>query len=192
MEFINRWKNSFIVTLIIMLLLLGFIAFKNENTITKGSIHVQKPVVFPHNTPKINEHTLVFFGYVGCPSICTPRMQEISEIYNNFKSKSSSKNLSVLFINLDESRSSEEADLYAKSFHPEFLGVSYKKRELLSTLRMFNAYYSHSMKESEEIEHTQFLYLVDKDTQDNFYLLYIYINVPFDKELITNDIIKDL
>ena len=192
MEFISKWKISLIASLIFLLILIGFVSYKGKDVSLKAYVHVHKPVSFPKNIPELKVHTLVFFGDVGCKTVCDPRMQEVTSIYNNFIDKSGTDKLSVLFINLDESKSSKEADRYAKSFHPQFKGISFEKKEILSTMRMFNAYYSHSIMDSENIEHSQFLYFVHKDTMDNFYLFNIYINIPFNVELITNDLIKDM
>ncbi len=188
----ERLKISIALSVVIVLCVFALLAFNNENAINKGRLHVHKPVVFPEGTPDLEKHTLVFFGYVGCPTVCTPRLQEITEIYKDFVEKSQTDKLSVLFINLQSTMSTQEADVYAKSFHPDFKGVTYKKQSLLTTLRMFQAYYSHSLLDSDEIEHTQFLYFVHKGTSDNYYLNNIYINTPYDKDTVVNDLIKDL
>ncbi len=188
----ERLKISIALSVVIVLCVFALLAFNNENAINKGRLHVHKPVVFPEGTPDLEKHTLVFFGYVGCPTVCTPRLQEITEIYKDFVEKSQTDKLSVLFINLQSTMSTQEADVYAKSFHPEFKGVTYEKQSLLTTLRMFQAYYSHSLLDSDEIEHTQFLYFVHKGTSDNYYLNNIYINTPYDKDTVVNDLIKDL
>ncbi len=41
----------------------------------------------------------------------------------------------------------------------------YDKQELLMTLRMFQAYYSHSLLALQEIDHTQFYILLIKDLE---------------------------
>lgn len=188
----EKLKVGIGLSIVIILCVLSWFAFENEKSISEGRLHVHKPVVFPKSTPILKNHILVFFGYVGCPTICTPRMNEIATIYKDFVQKSSSNELSVLFINLQSTMSTEEADVYAKAFHPEFMGVTYENKELLMTLRMFQAYYSHSLIDSKEIEHTQFLYFVHKDTRNDFYLNNIYIHTPYKKEIVVNDLIKDL
>lgn len=188
----EKWKISAALSAAVLLCVFALLAFESEKSISNGRLHVHKPVVFPEETPDLEKHTLVFFGYVGCPTVCTPRLQEIANIYNDFVQKSQTDKLSVLFVNLQSSMSMQEADIYAKSFHPDFLGVTYDKQKLLTTLRMFQAYYSHSLLDAKEIEHTQFLYFVHKDTNDNYYLNNIYVNTPYDKDTVVNDLIKDL
>jgi len=184
-------KTGLVILAIVLLVGMSWIAFNSEKVISQGRIHVHKPVVFPKNTPELQKHTLVFFGFVGCTSVCTPRMKEIADIYTGFTQKSDKKNLSVLFINLKSSISTKEADTYAKAFHPAFSGVTFEPKDLLTTLRMFQAYYAYSLIDSTQIEHTQFLYFVHKDTQNNFYLNNIYTHAPFNVELVINDLIKD-
>jgi len=188
----EKWKESIALAIVVLLCVLAWFAFKSEMAISEGRLHVHKHVVFPKNTPKLKKHTLVFFGYVGCPTVCTPRMEEIAHIYKDFVKKSKTDKLSVLFVNLKATMSTQEADEYAKAFHPEFMGITYEKQKLLTTLRMFQAYYSHSLFDTEEIEHSQFLYFVHKDTSDDFYLHNIYTHIPYNKEMVVDDLIKDL
>lgn len=188
----EKWKIGLTLFIVIILITLSWIAFQNEKSISEGRLHVHKPIVFPKDTPNLKNHALVFFGYVGCPTVCTPRMEEIAEIYKDFVQESKTDELSVLFINLKGTMSTEEADTYAKSFHPEFMGVTYDRQELLTTLRMFQAYYSHNLFDSEEMEHSQFLYFVHKDTNKGFYLNNIYIDIPYNKKMVVNDLVKDL
>lgn len=187
----ENWNVGIVLSIVVLFCALAWLAFTSEKVINDGRLHVQKPVAFPDDTPRLKKHVLVFFGYVGCATACTPRMQEITSLYKELAQKGQSDHLSVLFINLQSTMSTQEADTYAKSFHPEFIGVTYDKQKLLTTLRMFQAYYSHSLLDSQEIEHTQFLYSVYQDTSSNFYLNNIYMHIPYDKEMIVNDLIKE-
>lgn len=186
------WQMSLALFFVTLFCVLAWLVLTSESSATEGRLHVHKPVIFPKDTPTLKTHNLVFFGYVGCPTVCTPRMQEIAEIYKDVIQKSQNHDLSVLFINLKETIPTKEADVFAKTFHPDFKGVTYDKQELLNTLRMFQAYYSHSLLDSDEMEHTQFLYFIHKDTSNHFYLNNIYIHIPFDKKLVVDDLIKEL
>ncbi len=178
--------------LAILFIGLGWFAYESEQSISEGRIHVHKHVEFPKDTPELKRHVLVFFGYVGCNEVCNLRMAEIAKIYNAFFDRKQGGELSVLFINLHPSVSTAQADAYAKAFHPSFHGISYEKQTLLNMLRMFNVYYSHSLTDRNEIEHTQFLYFVHKDTTQHFYLYNIYTHAPYDTKMVVDDLIKDI
>lgn len=123
-----------------------------------------------------NENILVFFGYVGCIDICTPRLEEVSIIYE--KLKKLNIDVRVLFINLTKQNDPELVDLFAKSFNKDFEGIYPEKLELNSLKKEFSIYSAQKLGSSYEVDHTAFLYLVKK-IDSKHYLKRIYVKVPF-------------
>lgn len=169
----------------------GSFPFLKDSYMEDGRVHVHKPVLMPKNIPLLKKKTLVFFGYVGCTDICTPRMHEIASLVQQYKHESKRNDLDVLFINLDTMSTTEQADIFTKSFHQDFIGVTLPKNQLTRTTSMFNAYFSVSLGDKTKIDHTQHLYLVRKDANQNFYLRNIYTKVPYDTKTILDDLIKE-
>ncbi len=135
---------------------------------------------------KYNEkNLLLFFGYVGCADICTPRLSELSSIYKNLKQ--SDIQTKVLFINIIELSDHELPDLFAKSFHEEFDGIYLEKQELEDLKREFDVYSTHALGNPEEINHTAFLYLL-KRVGSKYFLNKIYTNTPFNVAIKDGDI----
>lgn len=187
-------KNIFIALGLASLLLfvflggIGMLPFLEKNNMNMYSIRVHKAVALPSELPKLKTSLLIFFGYVGCETVCSVRLKEIATIVDQYKQNGLHNDLSVLFINLDTISNSKQADSFAKSFHPEFIGITLPKKELLIMTRMFDAYFSAGLIHKEEINHTQYLYLVKHDDDKSFYIENIYTQIPYDQKIILDDL----
>lgn len=169
----------------------GMFPSLEDDDIHDGRIHIHKPIQMPAHTPALKKQTLIFFGYVGCMDVCTPRLHEIAAIVNQYERQTYNHDLDVLFINIDTTTTTHQADTFAKAFHPNFIGVTLPKNELMKLTSMFNTYFSAGLRDKNEINHTQHLYLLRKDANQNHYLRNIYIKVPYDHKIILDDLIKE-
>lgn len=131
------------------------------------------------------KNLLLFFGYVGCIDICTPRLHELSSIYE--KLKKAKIETQVLFINLTKLEDPELADLFAKSFNKNFKGIYLEKPKLDTLKKEFNVYSAPALGNSAELDHTTYLYLLKK-VDSKYYLNKIYIKTPFHISLDGNDL----
>lgn len=183
-------SNKIIASLVTLLLALSLISFKFEKTLSQDSVKTHIHISFPVKTPSLRSKVLVFFGYVGCPKICTTRMKEIADIYHDFAGNNNSENLSVLFVNLENRHSTGVADKYAQFYSQKFNGVTYGKSDLNSMLKQFRASYSRGMSNKNEIYHSKFLYLVQKNNNGEYFVKQIYIHSPFNKEKVINDLVE--
>ncbi len=161
------------------------------SSISGGRVHLHKPISLPMDTDLLKENTLLFLGYAACPDICTPRMYEIQKIYDEYTKVNNKNDLSVLFISLKSSESQELVDTFAKTFNPEFIGISPQKKSLSRLSRTLNAYYSKSLTDDETIDHTEFLYLIKKEKDGTVYLKNMYIQTPYNKNMVVSDLVKD-
>ena len=132
-----------------------------------------------------SKNILVFFGYVGCIDICTPRLNEMSTIYENLKKLNI--DVKVLFINLTKQNDPDLVNLFAKSFNEDFEGIYLDKSELNSLKKEFRVYSVPKLGSSYEVDHTAFLYLLKK-VDSKYYLNKIYVKVPFNVPVNGNDI----
>lgn len=128
---------------------------------------------------------LVFFGYVGCIHICTPRLLELAEIYKVLQQKQ--LDVGVLFINLSPINNTNAPELFAKSFHPQFKGVYFTQKQLVPITEEFKVYSAPALTADNQLEHSAFLYRLQK-IENNYYLTRIYTQVPFSENVIVNDI----
>lgn len=170
------------VAIITAVVLLPFVSsYFSQKEYIKINREIKSTLFDSYNEKNI----LVFFGYVGCVDICTPRLEELSLIYE--KLKKAKIEAHVLFINLSKLEDPELADLFVKSFHKEFEGIYLNKSELNSLKREFNVYSAPSLGRSADLDHTAFLYLLKKN-DFKYYLNKIYTKTPFHVSIIDNDI----
>ena len=135
-----------------------------------------------------SEFVFVFFGYVGCADICTPRLEELSNIQIELKNR---VEIETVFVNLTKLQDHELPQLFASTFNKEFNGVYLNSEELREVKSEFGIYGASSLMSDEEFDHTSFLFLLQK-IDDRFYLKRIYTHVPFSKEIIIEDVIGNL
>ena len=128
------------------------------------------------------EYVLLFFGYAGCDNICPPALNEISQIYN----KLDKKQFSFYFINLQPNIFKNEVDPFAKAFNKDFKGIYLDNKKLIDITTKFQVKYSPMNKV--DIDHTGFLYLLEKSANNMYKQKFIYTARPFDIEYISNDL----
>ena len=126
---------------------------------------------------------LLYFGYAGCETICTPSLHEISEIYTQIQSK----NISVYFINLLDTTPQELPQQFAKHFHQDFHGIYLNTQELQKLQNTINIAFTKSLTNEFELNHAGHLYLLEKN-KTTYTQKYIYNTRPFNKKLLIEDI----
>lgn len=118
-------------------------------------------------------------------------MFEIQKIYEEYSKLAKKDDLNVLFISLKHDESREIVESFAKTFNEKFIGFTSSKKELSKLSRTLNAYFSRSLTNSEEIDHTEHLYLINKEKDGTLYINNIYMKTPYDKYMIVDDLLKD-
>lgn len=128
----------------------------------------------------------VFFGYVGCSVICSPRLSSLANWYKGLEQKVKDK-FNVRFINLSKLKDSELPNMFAKTFNNDFIGLYLEGSKLREYTKPFLVYFSKSLSNDYEIDHTTHLYLVKKN-EDNKSIKYIYNKYPYDFNVIEKDL----
>ncbi len=129
------------------------------------------------------EQLLVFFGYVGCVDVCTPRLEELNEIYTQVDSNKTA----VVFINLSKVYDEDLPLLFVHHFNKNFYAPHLDKNILDEIKSEFNIYFAQSFRSSEDYDHTSFVYLLKRE-KDGFKLKSIYIATPLQKKAIVADL----
>lgn len=177
-------KNLFLPVLLVLVLV--FISFSGNFISSAGALSVDKKIESKVFKSFKSKYIFTFFGYVGCTTICTPRLQELSEIYE--KTKQENIDISALFINLIETEDKEAANIFASYFNKEFKGISLNKKVLNQIQDEFNVYNIPSLSEDNEYNHTSFLFLLKRSKNNDYKLIRIYTQAPFDKKKIIEDL----
>ncbi|MDA7816599.1 SCO family protein [Sulfurimonas sp.] len=179
-------KLKYILLPILLLLVIFLISFSGNFTDSIGVIKVDKKIESKVFYDYDNDIIFVFFGYVGCTNICTPRLNEIVPIYKELKKNSI--DVKTIFINMKKFDDRSLPLQFAKAFHNEFTGLYMEDNELYSLQSEFNVVNVPSMVEDGEYNHTSFLFLLKKTHNGMYTLRRIYTYVPYDKETIVKDI----
>lgn len=153
--------------------------FMGKNT---HSIDVNIPTITP---PFLKDEpaqaVLLYFGYVGCTTICIPTLNEIVPMYNQLHAKFPS--LSFYFVNLNPTQPSDWAEPFAKSFHPDFHGIHASKKEVQQMEKDFNLAVTAA---NQEIGHASHLYLMIQEG-NHYTLRHIYTTHPYNQNQIEHD-----
>lgn len=186
----QRWLGIGIIVLAIGLVFgLGFpLLMVGEHK--QGKIALNEHVTLPL---KIEPHTrvvLLYFGYVGCRTICVPSLSEIAQVFNTL---SSDEKKSVVFYFVDISKEKVDSESFAYYFHKSFQGVHLSRDETLALMGQLHAYQSDALVSDGDVYHTGHLYLITRESpSDLFVLKSIYFTRPFDTQNIITDIQKEL
>ncbi|ADR34115.1 electron transport protein SCO1/SenC [Sulfuricurvum kujiense DSM 16994] len=157
---------------------------------TTGKMVIDKELVAPYLQGSEKEMMLVFFGYVGCVKVCTPILQELDKLYDSKEFAKNKGNVDLMFVNLMPELEPDQPDLFAKSFNPSFKGVYLTQKQLMSLDRELGVYFSKSIGDTAEIDHSDNLYLVKKQKDGTLILKSIYSMHPLKSEMLISDIEK--
>ena len=186
MSFYKRLFGYFLIVFsLLVIVLIGFPQIYSSNS--SGRIDKEIDVDFKYLKDETSDIVLLYFGYVGCDTICVPSMTEINEIYN----KINNKNVKVYFINLLDNLDQNLPQLFAEHFNENFKGIYLDKKELLKVTSQLNVVFSKSLVDKYELNHAGYLYILQKDDTNNGYKQkYIYTTRPFKQNIIVEDINK--
>jgi protein SCO1/2 len=106
------------------------------------------------------EYTLLYIGYTGCVNICTPRLTELSTIQRVLNDKGNKIN--YMFLDLRTLGDDVSRD-FLKAFEGSFEVLSLDEDKKNQLLRELEFYYSQSFYDSNEFEHSSYLYLIQKE-----------------------------
>jgi protein SCO1/2 len=157
--------------------------FNSNSGVVKLNQKVKSKIFDKYN----NKFLFVFFGYVGCADVCTPRLEELSTIYQELK-YNNNIDIDTAFINLIYLQDPELPQLFASIFHKDFEGFYLNNDKIQKLQNEFKIYNSPSLVSQGDWDHTSFLFLLEKEI-DGYYLKRIYTYVPFDKQKIIKDIL---
>lgn len=174
------------VFLLVALPMLQMIFFSQQTS--GGKMVIERPIDAPYLLPLKKDFTLLYFGYVGCTKICTPILEDMGALYNSSEFQSLKPYVAVTFVNLMPEVTSEQPEQFANSFSPDFKGVYLNQQELMSIDRTFNLFFSKSLSDKGEIDHSDSIYLISRGKEGKIVLKNIYATHPLNKKQIIADI----
>jgi len=161
------------IILIIIILLPIIVALKFSKTHTYIE---QDQKLLPIIANKLKQkYTLLYVGYTGCINICTPRLQEISTIQRVLKDKGDT--IGYMFLDLRTLGDDVSGD-FLKAFYGDFEVLSLKKDDKSKLLKQLQFYFTKSLYDTNEFEHSSYLYLLEKE-KDQVQLIATIMQYPF-------------
>lgn len=173
----------FLLVIFISLFIMIVPTFFTKNI---SRLELKKEVNLPLVLNDTKEVKLLFFGYSGCRDICTPRLDTLSELYNSLDEKSK-KRVGVDFIDISVPSDTTLPARFANFFNKEFKGIYLNEETLRTYTKEFQVFFSASLRDKKEFDHTSNLYLVKK-SKDKKEIRYIYNAYPYDFKQIKLDI----
>ena len=129
---------------------------------------------------------MMSFGYTFCPDTCPITLTLLKQVIEKF-SKGSDQ-VQTLFITVDPKRDTpEHMKNYLSSFHPNFIGLTGTKKEILEVAEKYgSAYMKNPTIDSESnylMIHTGYVYLIDQSGK---------VRAIYPKETEVNQIVNDI
>ena len=122
---------------------------------------------------------LIYFGYVGCPTICPSSLTEISSAIKGINKEK----MDIVFVNLTNS-TTREVQRFTTNFDATIRGVQLKPKQLKKLKRDLNVFYSKEQKTINRIGgHSSDLYYLEKNKIGEWFLKGI-LTSPLKSEII--------
>jgi protein SCO1/2 len=175
--------------LVVLFLFLGILAlFANNPAIRPSNAQVKEDLIINNvtnnklggdfilinqNNQKINSKDLrgklllIYFGFTFCPDICPTTLQVMGEVIDMLGEDGS--NLVSLFVTLDPERDTpNQLKEYMEHFNPKIMALTGNVEEITDITAKYKVYSSKAEPESSDKEnyllnHSSFIYLIDKD-----------------------------
>lgn len=147
-----------------------------------SAIHMQKEGIEPWFLEKEESKAVyIYFGYVGCTSICIPALNELSPLYRKIQAKTDKT--AFYFVNLNPTQPSEWVEPFAQSFHKDFKGIYLSVDQTNKIEQDFNL----AVTDGDEMSHSSNLYLMVRE-KNAYVLKRIYTTHPYSEKAIFDDI----
>lgn len=119
---------------------------------------------------------LLFFGYVGCSDVCTPRLNDMARAY---RALGRPQSLRVLFVDVAGVADGAQARAFAAYFDDAFEGLVLEPAARRALMREFEIYLAPSLTSRGNFDHTAFFYLLRRDAQ-GYHLVRIFTQSVLD------------
>lgn len=107
-----------------------------------------------------NKPTLVYFGFTKCPDVCPLTMSRLASFYDKLAEPEA---LQVVMVTVDPTDTPEITNTYARSFNPNFIGLSGSNSQLAEAWQAF--YIGARELEDGSYLHPDAVIVLDSDAQ---------------------------
>ncbi len=175
--------------LIIIIPMVQFLLLTQSNTLN-GKIEVNKTIKAPFLKEFKKETIIMFFGYVGCTDVCIPLLNQIKTMYEEKGFKKFYSYTDIVFVNLIPGINPEAPTKFAQTFNENFKGIYLKQDQLMTIERNFKLFFSQNIFNKTKLNHTDYIYLLKRQPNEQLILENIYTSHPFKAPDLINDLIQ--
>jgi len=174
---------GFILLLLMLSLLIFFPLTAHLFGDHAHSVKMEKRDIFiPFLEHEKAKAVFIYFGYVGCTSICIPTLNAFTPMYRRIQKHA--PDTAFYFVNLNPTQPREWVEPFARSFDPLFHGIYATKTEVEQFERDFNLAVTS---DNEEMSHSSNLYLLIRE-HNHYVLKRIYVTHPYSEQQIIDDL----
>jgi len=180
----------FIFLLIILLIFIPFVQslLFTQSNIVHGRIAVNETIEVPFLTGHKKDTIVLFFGYVGCTEVCAPILKELKSMYEKQEFEKFYSSVDIIFVNLLSKVKPAEANRFAETFNKNFQGIYLSQSQLFKIERKFRLFFSQNLLNKTKLNHTDYIYLIERQNNGQFILKNIYNTHPFMADALINDL----
>ena len=108
---------------------------------------------------------VLFFGFLNCPDVCPTEMAKMAAVVERLSPGDMPQ---VIFITVDPERDTPEAlSIYARQFHPDFIGAAVDPTQLSQAARRYGVFYDRVAQGEDfyTMNHSSNLYFLDRESR---------------------------
>lgn len=155
-----------------------------------GTIEVNEEIVAPFLKDFKKDNIILFFGYVGCIEVCTPLLHQLKMMYEKPDFNNLRSSTDIVFVNLLTDVTPDSVKQFTNSFNVNFKGIYLSSRELNKMERNFRLFFSKNLFNKAKMNHTDYIYLIKRQTNGQFLLKNIYNTHPFKSAELKMDLLE--
>jgi len=181
-------KKIYGALLLASVLLVSILVTTLPTFFTKGvsRVSMQREFNLPLALNDEKDVKILFFGYSGCTDVCAPRLFSINKFYKTLDEKLK-KRVGVEFVDISTPQDESLPSRFAKFFNDDFKGIRLKRDTIREYTKKFNVFFSKSLMNDGEYDHTANLYLVTR-FQGKKTIRFAYNAYPYDFKQIKLDL----
>lgn len=188
---IDKKGIIFVILLSVLIIVIPFIQslLFSQSNLVDGRIEVNDLIEVPFLTGNEKESIILFFGYVGCTEVCTPILNQLKTMYEKKEFRKFQPSVDVVFVNLMPDIDPIQAQQFAETFNLNFKGIYLSQRQLVKIERKFRLFFSQNLLNKTKLNHTDYIYLLERQNNGQIILKNIYNTHPFKVDTLMKDLI---
>ena len=114
----------------------------------------------------LGRHTLIYFGYTGCPDVCPTELNTMAQAIDTLPPKQAAR-VQPVFVSVDPERDTVAVlSDYVAAFHPRMIGLTGTAEQVAAIKKAYRVY-SRSLEKDDDgfylVDHSTFIFLIGPD-----------------------------